>query len=107
MSGTPVAVIIAHQPFPAPDVTIRAVAGAVQRDADDRAVVRPPSVIGQAGGQVSVVVLNSKWRMANGGWRIADGELGSQVVGVQVVGDDLRFDAEQMFIKLHCSLEVF
>ena len=64
----PVAREIAQQELAAPDGAVGAVAGAVPADADDRPI---GAVLGQAGGQVGVVVLHGHQRQA--GQRAAAG----------------------------------
>ena len=78
----------AHQKLPAPDRSVAAVAGAV--------VDRPHrgtelAVLGQAGREVGVVVLDPEGLDALALERLARGE----VVRMQIVGDHGRLDAEQ------------
>ena len=76
------------QEFTAPDRAVGAVAGPVEGHPDHRAV---RSVVGQAGGDVRVVVL---YPLQVDSVEL-DGVLGGQVLGVQVVRHDPRVDVEQ------------
>ena len=71
----------------APQGAVGAVPGAVEGHPDHRAFM---AVVGQAGGDVRVMVLH-----AAGVHVEVESVLGGQVLRVQVVGDDLRVDAEQ------------
>ncbi len=99
---------VGDQELAAPDRAVGAVAGAVEGHPDDRAV-RP--VVGQAGGDVRVVVLDAGQLHAGelGAGQLHAGQLGvseilvrkidrvlgGQVLGMQVVGDHLGPDVEQ------------
>ena len=88
-----VAAIAAQQHFAAPDGAIRAVAGAVKAQPDDR-LAAVPAVIGQAGGQVGMVMLHlDQGQILFVGALL--GVAGGQVIGMQVAGDPLWLDAEQ------------
>src|SRR5207342_2028870 len=75
------------QEFTAPDRAVGAVAGPVEGHPDHRPLF---AVVGQAGGDVRVVVLD-----AFGGQVQLERVLGGQVLRVQVVRHDLRVDVEQ------------
>jgi len=87
----PEAVVAAEQNLAAPDRAVRPQARPVEDDADGRLAGRD-LVLGQAACQVRVMVLHGNARL-----RAAQGVARRQVVGVGVVGDDLRRDAEQAF----------
>ncbi len=80
---------IAEQEFPPPDPTVGAVADAVE-DHPDRLLFH--AVFGQAGGQVGVVVLHRQPRQIATRFGVA----GRGVVGMEIVGDQLRGDAEDL-----------
>ncbi len=81
--GALVAAEAAGQQLPAPDGAVRPVAGAVVDRADRRALL---AVLGEAGGEVRVVVLHRDLLDALALQRV----LGREVLRVQVVGDELR-----------------
>ena len=87
-AGALEAVEVADQQLAAPDRAVGAVAGAVVDRPDRRAAL---AVLGQARGEVGVVVLDADVLDALARQRVGR----RQVVGVQVVGDDLRRDREQ------------
>ena len=79
---------VGEQELPAPDGAVGAEAGAVERHPDHRALL---AVVGQAGRDVRVVVLDAGQVHAVELQRV----LGGQVLRVQVVRDHLRFGVEQ------------
>ena len=89
---------VADEDLPSPHRPVAAEPGAVE----DRADRRPGlAVLGQAGGEVSVVVLDRDALDALAGERVG----GRQVVGMQVVGDDLGRDREQRLEVRDAGLE--
>ena len=76
--------------FPAPDFAIGSVAGAVEREADDRPRER---VLGHAGGDVRVMMLHGDERQAALGGPLF-GQRGREIAGMQIVRDRLRLDLE-------------
>ena len=86
---------VGHEELAAPDGAVGAVAGAVEGHPDDRAVLGRVAVVGQAGGDVGVVVLHADQVQALVGVGEFQRVLGGQVLRVQVVRDHLRLDAEQ------------
>ena len=88
MAGALEAVEAAGQQLAAPHRAVGAVAGAVVDRPDRRPAL---AVLGQHRRQVGVVVLHAHVRDVLAGERVGR----RQVVGVQVVGDDLRRDREE------------
>ena len=84
---------VGDQELTAPDRAVGAVPGPVERDPDDRAGL---AVVGQAGGDVRVVVLDPRQVHPVQ----VQGVLGGQVLRVQVVGHHLGLDAEQPSVVL-------
>jgi hypothetical protein len=84
---------VGHQELTAPDRAVGAVAGPVEGHPDHRAArpVVSPAVIGQAGGDVRVMVLDPEQVHVGQVERV----LGGQVLRMQVMGHDLRVDVEQ------------
>ncbi len=105
VGGPPKPGIAAHQPLAAPNRPVQAVAGAVQRHADDRPVARGPAVVGQAGGDVGVVVLHPHHRPAWDG--VVQRKARGGIVRVQVTGHLLRFEAEKVFVQGQRGFQVF
>lgn len=79
---------VGHEELPAPQHAVCAVPEAVEGETEN--LVGPP-VIGKAGRYVGVVVLD-----APGGQVQVQGHLRGEVLGVQVVDNHLRGDAEQL-----------
>src|SRR5438132_11629222 len=79
-----------HQELPTPAGTVEAVTGAVEADADGGP---PHDVLGQAAGEVRVVVLHG-----DPGQGLLFSPAGRRVVGVQVVDEMPRLDAAQFAV---------
>ena len=83
--------VIADQALPAPDRAVGPEAGAVPHEADDLVV---DVVVGHAGGQMRVVVLDADQGQALP-LRPLSGVVGGEIVRVQIAGQSLRGDIEQ------------
>ena len=81
---------VRDQELAAPERAVGAEPGPVERHPDDRPVL---AVVGQAGGDVRVVVLHPD--QSAGAVGELERVLGGQVLRVQVVRDHLRVDVEQ------------
>src|SRR5919199_4171686 len=85
------------QELPAPDGPVGPVAGPVERHPDDPLLARP-LIVGQAAGDVGVVVLHAYAREPC--FLQLAGVLGGEVLGVQVVGYQLRLHVEEPAVVL-------
>ena len=90
--------VIADQEFAAPDGPVGAEAGAVERHADDRLV---QSMLGHATRHVRMVMLDGEHAASCLG-RSLPGIARRGVIGVQVVDQMLRPDAEQLLRTGRC-----
>src|SRR5919199_1876815 len=85
------------QELPAPDGPVGPVAGPIERHPDDPLLARP-LIVRQAAGDVGVVVLHAYGREP--GFLQLAGVLGGEVLGVQVVGYQLRLYVEEPAVVL-------
>ena len=88
---------VAAEELRAPERPIRPVAGAVE---DEREPGTLLAVLGEAGGGVRVMVLD-----ADGFGVLLECPLGRQVLGVEVVGDDLGLDPEHLEVEFEIATE--
>ena len=90
MSEALEAVEARNQHFPAPDAAVRAVAGAIEREADDRPV---ETVFGHAAGDVSMMMLNPDQRQAARAGPLLRPR-SREIAGMQIVHDRLGLNFE-------------
>ena len=83
---------VAAQQLAAPERPVGPVAGAVEDERERRALL---AVLGEAGGRVRVVVLDADELAV-----LLERPLRREVLGVEVVGDDLGLDAEHREVEL-------
>ena len=95
--------VVGDEELPAPHSTIRAVAGAVEGNADNRPL---QPVLHHAAHDVGVVVLHRDQLQALVPLHPLPGIPGGEVVRVQVTGDDLWLEAEEPLVELDGALEV-